>query len=95
MVGVFGLVFGGIVPAYALAVRELFPAHRVGAPMGVVFLFGTVGMALGGFLGGWIFDLTGAYPLAFLAGVVFNLMNLAVIATLMWRGRDPAMVALA
>ncbi len=91
--GMFGLVFGGIVPAYALAVRELFPAHHAGAPMGVVFLFGTVGMAIGGFLGGWIFDLTGAYPLAFLAGVVFNLLNLVVIASLMWRGRDPALVA--
>ena len=85
--GAFGLVFGGIVPAYALAVRELFPPSEAGSRMGVVFLFGTVGMALGGFLGGWIFDLTGQYPLAFLAGVVFNLVNLAVVATLLWQGR--------
>lgn len=82
--GLFGLVFGGIVPAYALAVRELFPARQTGSRMGVVFLFGTVGMALGGFLGGWIFDLAGSYHLAFLVGVTFNVTNLMAISTLIW-----------
>ncbi|WP_193186490.1 MFS transporter [Nisaea sediminum] len=72
----FGLVFGGIVPAYALATREMHPDGEVGWRMGVVFFFGTVGMALGGFLGGWIFDLTGYYPLAFVVGVSFNIVNL-------------------
>ncbi len=82
--GVFGLVFGGIVPAYALAVRELFPAGEAGWRIGVVYLFGTVGMALGSWLGGWIFDLTGAYQIAFLTGVAFNLANLALIGSLIW-----------
>jgi len=82
--GLFGLVFGGIVPAYALAVRELFPARDAGWRMGVVFLFGTVGMALGGFLGGWIFDLAGHYHMAFLVGVVFNVTNLMAILTALW-----------
>jgi MFS family permease len=90
---VFGLVFGGIVPAYALAVRELFPARDAGWRMGVVFLFGTVGMASGGFLGGWIFDLTGQYPMAFLVGVGANVVNLMAIATLLWRGRRMQPVA--
>lgn len=81
--GLFGLVFGGIVPAYALALRELYPGVAVGWRMGVVFFFGTVGMALGGFLGGWIFDITGQYPLAFVVGVGFNLVNLLALATLM------------
>lgn len=82
--GLFGLVFGGIVPAYALAVRELFPARDTGWRMGVVFLFGTVGMALGGFLGGWIFDLAGHYHMAFLVGITFNVVNLIAIITLLW-----------
>jgi MFS family permease len=82
--GLFGLVFGGIVPAYALAVRELFPARDTGWRMGVVFLFGTVGMALGGFLGGWIFDLAGHYHMAFLVGIAFNVVNLIAIIILLW-----------
>lgn len=83
--GVFGLVFGGIVPAYALAVRELFPDSEAGWRIGVVFLFGTVGMALGGWLGGWVFDLTGTYQIAFMTGVFFNLVNLMVIGALIWQ----------
>jgi len=78
----FGLVFGGIVPAYAIATREMYPDGDVGWRMGVVFFFGTVGMALGGFLGGWIFDLTGYYPLAFVVGVSFNIVNLMSLAWL-------------
>ncbi len=92
--GLFGLVFGGIVPAYALAVRELFPARDTGWRMGVVFLFGTGGMALGGFLGGWIFDLAGNYHMAFLVGVAFNVVNLMAIVTLL-RFRGPPARALA
>jgi MFS family permease len=92
--GLFGLVFGGIVPAYALAVRELFPARDTGLRMGVVFLFGTAGMALGGFLGGWIFDLAGHYRLAFLVGVAFNMVNLVAILTALWlKGSRPGTLA--
>ena len=81
----FGLVFGGIVPCYAIIVRELFPGSQAGWRIGAVILFGTVGMALGGWLGGLIFDLTGAYRAAFLVGVAFNLGNLSLIATLLLR----------
>ncbi len=81
----FGLAFGGIVPAYALIVRELFPASEAGWRIATVFLFGTIGMATGGWLGGYIFDLVGSYRAAFLVGVAFNLMNLALVGTLVRR----------
>ncbi len=80
----FGLVYGGIVPAYTLAVRELFPARGAGWRIGVVFLFGTGGMALGGWLGGWLFDLVGHYQFSFFTGVIFNLANLSIICYLIW-----------
>lgn len=78
----FGLVFGGIVPAYALAAKELYPDGEIGWRMGVIFFFGTVGMAAGGVLGGWIFDLTAYYPLAFVVGVSFNIVNLLCLTWL-------------
>jgi MFS family permease len=81
----FGLVYGGIVPCYALIVRELFPASQAGRRIGWVFLFGTIGMALGGWLGGQIFDLTASYRSAFLVGVGFNLGNLALVGLLLQR----------
>jgi len=81
----FGLVYGGIVPCYAIIVRELFPIRQVGSRIGVVFLFGTIGMALGAWLGGQIFDLTGSYHSAFLVGVAFNLGNLALVGALLLR----------
>lgn len=83
----FGLGYGGIVPAYAMIVRELFPVTGIGTRIGVVLLFGTVGMALGGWLGATIFDLTGSYDNAFLTGLGFNLLNLAVVGTLLHRLR--------
>lgn len=86
---VFGLVFGGIVPSYALAVRELFPESEAGWRIGVVYLGGTIGMGVGGWLGGAIFDLTGAYHAAFLTGFAFNLANLALVVPLVWRHRGP------
>jgi MFS family permease len=92
--GLFGLVYGGIVPCYAIIVRELFPLRQVGSRIGVVFLFGTIGMALGAWLGGQVFDLTGSYHTAFLIGVVFNLGNLALVGMLLlrqgWRLPRPA-----
>jgi MFS family permease len=82
--GAFGLAYGGIVPAYTLAVRELFPAREAGWRIGVIFLCGMSGMALGGWLGGWIFDLTGHYQFAFVTGVLFNFVNLSIICFLLW-----------
>jgi MFS family permease len=81
----FGLLQGGIVPCYALIVRELFPASHTGRRIGMVILFGTIGMALGGWLGGQIFDLSGSYRPAFLVGLAFNLGNLMLVGTLLHR----------
>lgn len=83
----FGLFQGGIVPSYAVAVRELFPAKEAGTRVGVVLMSTMVGMALGGWLSGYIFDLTGSYAMAFLNGVAWNAMNVAIVATLLIRAR--------
>jgi len=89
----FGLGYGGIVPAYAVFIRETFPIGRVGLNVGILVLFGTIGMALGGWLGATLFDLTGTYRPAFLTGFGFNLANLVVIGWLLARqsrhGRNP------
>jgi|TARA_B110000196_G_C21012481_1_gene598624 MFS family permease len=82
----FGAVFGGIVPAYAMSVRDIFPARNAGGYIGVVLLFGTVGMAAGGWLGGLINDLTGYYKYAFATGLVSNVINLIIIIALIRLG---------
>jgi MFS family permease len=87
--GLFGLVFGGIVPSYALATRQLFPVSQAAARIGVIFMAGYVGMASGGFLGGVIFDFTLDYRMAFMTGVVFNLANLICLSILL-AGRKPS-----
>jgi MFS family permease len=76
---IFGLVFGGIVPAYGLAVRELFPAREAQTKTGIIYFFGYVGMAGGGLIGGFVYDVTLNYPTAFAVGVAFNLVNIALI----------------
>lgn len=74
----FGLFQGGIVPSYAIIVREHFPASEAGTRVGAVIMATMTGMALGGWLSGKIFDLTGSYHVAFINGVAWNLLNLAV-----------------
>jgi MFS family permease len=74
----FGLVQGGIVPSYAIIVREYFPAAEAGTRVGIAIFATLIGMALGGWMAGEIFDLTGNYRLAFLNGVLWNLLNGAV-----------------
>jgi MFS family permease len=83
--GLFGLFQGGIVPAYALIVREYFPPEQAGARVGTVLMATLLGMALGGWLSGAVFDLTGSYRAAFLNGIGWNLLNLAVVGFLLWR----------
>ncbi len=83
--GLFGLFQGGIVPSYAIIVREYFPARGVGAKVGLVLAATIVGMALGGWMTGEIFDHTGAYRLAFANGIAWNLMNGAIATALLWR----------
>jgi MFS family permease len=85
----YGLAFGGIVPAYSLVVREVFPANEAGWRMGALYLFGTLGMAGGAWIGGVVFDLALDYRPAFLVGVLFNLSNIAIIGWLVWRHQRP------
>ena len=87
----FGLFQGGLVPMYAVIVREYFPASRSGSITGLVIMATLFGMAFGGWASGWIFDLTGSYRMAFINGLAWNLVNVAVVAALMMRRRfEPA-----
>ena len=83
----FGLFQGGIVPSYAIIVREYFPAREAGARVGTVLMCTLLGMALGGWMSGKIFDLTGSYHAAFINGVAWNLVNLAIVLVLLARVR--------
>ena len=79
----FGLFQGGIVPSYAIVVREYFPQREAGMRVGVVLMATLFGMAFGGWLSGAIFDWTGSYDMAFLNGVAWNLLNIAIISFLL------------
>jgi MFS family permease len=83
----FGLFQGGIVPSYAIIVREHFALQEVGARVGAVIMATLLGMALGGWLSGWIFDRTGSYDAAFINGIAWNLLNLAIAGWLYRRLR--------
>ena len=83
----FGLSQGGIIPAYPLIVREYFPAADVGARVGTVLMATLGGMALGGWLSGAIFDWTGSYKAAFVNGLVWNALNIAIIGALVLRAK--------
>ncbi|WP_396434167.1 MFS transporter [Limnohabitans sp.] len=81
----FGLFQGGIVPAYAIIVREYFPAKEAGSRVGAVIMATLLGMALGGWMSGKVFDLTGSYHAAFVNGVMWNALNLSIALWLLWR----------
>jgi len=83
----FGLFQGGIVPSYALIVREYFAPAKMGSRVAMVVSSTLLGMALGGWLSGVIFDLTGSYRAAFLNGIAWNLLNGAIALYLLWRSR--------
>ena len=83
----FGLFQGGIVPAYAIIVREYFAPQEAGARVGAVIMATLVGMALGGWMSGWVFDLTGSYHAAFVNGIAWNLLNMSIAVFLFWRVR--------
>jgi MFS family permease len=90
----FGLFQGGIVPSYAIIVREHFPPAEAGARVGAVLMCTLLGMALGGWMSGWVFDVTGSYRAAFVNGVAWNLVNLSIVLVLISlhrrRQRPPA-----
>jgi predicted MFS family arabinose efflux permease len=83
----FGLFQGGIVPSYAIIVRESFPPTEAGARVGLVMTATLFGMALGGWMSGVVFDLTGSYRAAFINGLLWNLVNVSVVVWLLRRGR--------
>jgi MFS family permease len=86
----FGLFQGGIVPSYAIIVREHFPAANIGLRVSTALTATMVGMALGGWASGKIFDLTGSYDAAFIHGIAWNLLNLSIAFTLWRRARGRA-----
>lgn len=84
---IFGLSQGGIVPSYALIVREYMPAREAGARVGFVLMATIMGMALGGWMSGWIYDVTGSYQMAFWNGILWNGLNIAIMLWLLSRSR--------
>jgi MFS family permease len=81
--GLFGLSQGGIVPSYALIVRQCFPAREAGSRIGLVLMATVLGMAVGGWMSGEIYDWTGSYQAAFLNGIAWNLLNMSVAVWLL------------
>ena len=90
--GVFGLAFGGLIPGYILAIREIFPSTEASWRIPLVLFPGALGMAVGGWMAGLIYDGWGYYAPAFAAGIVFNLANVALVGTLVPRHRPPRSV---
>ncbi len=94
--GLFGLSQGGIVPSYAIIVRELYPAAEAGTRVSAVLMSTVAGMAVGGWLSGIIYDLSGGYFAAFLNGIAWNLLNVVIALELIRRStasRRATMVA--
>jgi MFS family permease len=89
---VFGLAFGGLIPGYILAVREIFPAAEATWRIPIILFPGALGMAAGGWLAGAIYDGFGFYTPAFAAGLLFNLLNLVVVGTLVMAHRSPRLM---
>jgi MFS family permease len=84
---IYGLGFAGIIPAYVLAIREYFPARDASWRIPMLLLFSGGGMAAGGWIAGVLYDYFGYYLPAFSTGIVFNLANLVLVGTLVFRQR--------
>ncbi|MBV9562464.1 MAG: MFS transporter [Bradyrhizobium sp.] len=85
--GMFGLFQGGIVPSYAIIVREAMPAREAATRVGIVIFASVFGMSFGGWVSGVIFDATGSYAAAFANGVAWNVLNIGIVLMLLWRAR--------
>ena len=85
----FGLAQGGIVPSYAIIVREYMPAKIAAERVGILIMMTIVGMAFGGWISGWIYDLTGSYQAAFLNGIAWNVLNAGIMLLILLRTRAP------
>jgi MFS family permease len=86
--GMFGLFQGGIVPSYAIIVREAMPAAQAATRVGIVIFASVFGMSFGGWASGVIFDATGSYAAAFANGLAWNVLNIAIIVALLMRARQ-------
>ena len=86
----FGLFQGGIVPSYAIIVREYFPAREAATRLGIVLMATLFGMAFGGWLSGAIFDLYGSYKAAFFNGTLWNVLNFSIVLWLLMRASQRA-----
>lgn len=84
---VFGLSQGGIVPSYTLIVREYMPSNEAGRRVGFVMMATILGMATGGWMSGWIYDVTGSYQMAFLNGIAWNFLNIGIMILILMRTR--------
>jgi MFS family permease len=89
----FGLFQGGLVPAYAIIIREYFAPGEAGLRVGIVIMATLFGMALGGWMSGALFDFTGSYRAAFVNSIGWNLLNLTIALWLLQRARAPAVAA--
>ena len=85
---IFGLAQGGIVPSYAVILREYLPPQNIASKIGIVLMATIFGMAFGGWVSGFIFDLSGSYSLAFLNGIIWNVINILLISYLMFKGKS-------
>lgn len=86
----FGLSQGGIIPSYAIIIREYLPAEEAGRRIGLIVMATILGMAFGGWLSGWIYDLTSSYQTAFLNGIVWNLLNIGIFSLILFRSNRAA-----
>uniref|UniRef100_A0A939LBQ5 MFS transporter n=1 Tax=Bradyrhizobium quebecense TaxID=2748629 RepID=A0A939LBQ5_9BRAD len=89
----FGLFQGGIVPSYAIMVREAMPASEAATRIGIVIFASVFGMSFGGWISGVIFDATGSYAAAFANGLAWNLLNVSIILLLLMRSRQRLAIA--
>jgi nitrate/nitrite transporter NarK len=85
----FGLSQGGIVPSYAIILRTFFPVAEAGWRIGLALFFTISGMALGGWIAGVLYDLTGSYTVSFINAIAFNIFNLAIAQALLQRTKRP------
>src|SRR4029079_9102786 len=93
--GMFGLFQGGIVPSYAIIVRESMPAREAATRVGLVIFASVFGMSFGGWVSGVIFDATGSYAAAFANGFAWNVLNMAIVLGLLIRARGRGRLAMA
>ena len=89
----FGLFQGGIVPSYAIIVREAMPASEAATRVGMVIFASVIGMSFGGWVSGVIFDATGSYAAAFINGLGWNALNITIMGSLLLRARQRSVTA--